>query len=196
MRRPRAIRGKAKEFEEERGLQTLYLVFGRDGVVRTWETNLGPAVMLDCDHPVYLPLRRLLVALERTYPLPPLRPVLRGAQASAPASVGRGPLRPVPRHHSDVDPDQRRGPRLDLRGPVLRLIAEHDRFNIKRSMRRLEDEGVLQGDRARGPGFKVRVVTITDGSRQGGTRGGATGLRQGLARHGDWSPACVREDRP
>jgi hypothetical protein len=39
----------------------------------------------------------------------------------------------------------------------------HDRFNVKKAMRRLEDEGVLQGDRPRGPGFKTRVVTIADG---------------------------------
>jgi hypothetical protein len=43
------------------------------------------------------------------------------------------------------------------------LALGHDRFNVKRSMHRLEDEGVLQGDRPRGPDFKVRVVTIADG---------------------------------
>lgn len=38
----------------------------------------------------------------------------------------------------------------------------HDRFNVKHAMRRLEDEGVIQGDRPRGPGFNVRVVMIAD----------------------------------
>ncbi len=42
------------------------------------------------------------------------------------------------------------------------VCTGHDRWNIKKSMRRMEDEGILQGERPRGPGFRARVVTISD----------------------------------
>ena len=41
--------------------------FGRGGVVTIWETTVGPAVMLDPNHPVAPEFRRLLIALERLY---------------------------------------------------------------------------------------------------------------------------------
>lgn len=137
-------------------------VFGRGALVRTWETDVGPALTLDPDHPVHLSLRRLLVALERVYPLPPY----------------------VPEYEAPAPPPRRKwgGDRHALFGDIIPTsiltsigvhgwtfealccaVINHDRWNIKKSMRRLEDEGVLQGDRPRGPGFKTRVVTIADG---------------------------------
>ncbi len=36
------------------------------------------------------------------------------------------------------------------------------RYNVKKSMRRLKEEGVLEGDRPRKPGMNVRIVRIAD----------------------------------
>jgi hypothetical protein len=119
--------------------------------------------MLDPDYPVALPLKRLLVALERTYPLPLYVP-----EYDAPKSPPRRPW------HGD---------RNALFGGIIpttiltsigvhgwtfealcvAICIGHDWWNIKKSMRRLEDEGVLQGDRRRCPGMNVRTVRIADG---------------------------------
>ena len=135
---------------------------GRGSVVRTWETDDGPAVMLDPDYPLHRPLRRLLVALEQMYPLPPYV-----ARYKAPK---RPPKRPWvgDRHQlfGDIIPTSILTS-IGVHGWTFEalcdtLIAGHDRWNIKKSMQRLEKEGLLQGDRPRGPGFNVRVVTVAD----------------------------------
>jgi hypothetical protein len=136
--------------------------FGRGGVVRQWDTDQGPAVMLDRDHPLHLPLRRLLVALERVYPLPPFV-----ARFKAPKPPPRRSW--VGDRHAlfgDIIPTMILTS-IGVHGWTSEVLCDavihHDRLNIKRSMRRLEDEGVLQGHRPRGPGFNTRVVTIADG---------------------------------
>jgi hypothetical protein len=135
--------------------------FGRGGVVRSWKTEHGAAVMLDPDHPVHLPLRRLLVALERVYPL---RPYVPEYEAPAPPPCRKW----VGDRHAlfgDIIPTSILTS-IGVHGWTFEALCcaliNHDRWNIKKSMRRLEDEGVLQGDRPRGPGFNARVVTIAD----------------------------------
>jgi hypothetical protein len=120
-------------------------------------------MMLDRDHPLHLPLRRLLVALERVYPLPAYAP-----EHKAP--------KPPPRRPWSGDRHAQFGgiipttvlTSVGVHGWTFEafcceLATGHDRFNVKRAMRRLEEERVLQGDRPRVPGFNVRVVTIADG---------------------------------
>ncbi len=43
------------------------------------------------------------------------------------------------------------------------VATGYDRVVVKKALRGLEDERVLQGDRPRKLGFNVRVVTIADG---------------------------------
>ena len=138
--------------------------FGRAGIVRVWGEGQSRSAMLDPGYPVASPLRRLLVALKRVYPLPPDLP-------------GREqPVLPEPNNEPWV------GDRLALFGtPVPTYILTsigvmgwtfealcceisggHYRKVVKKSMKRLEDEGVLQGDRPRRPGMDVRVVTVAD----------------------------------
>lgn len=134
--------------------------FGRGAIIRLWETELGTAIMLDPDYPLYLPLRNLLMKMHEKYPLPAFVP--RFEAPKAPAS------------HEWV------GDRHALFGSTIpttiltsigvhgwtfealcvNVCTGHDRWNIKRSMQRLEAEGVIQGDRPRSPGFNTRVVTI------------------------------------
>jgi hypothetical protein len=42
------------------------------------------------------------------------------------------------------------------------LASGYDRVVVKKVVKRLEGEGVLQAGRPRGPGFNVRVLTIAD----------------------------------
>lgn len=136
--------------------------FGRGELVRVWKTDDGPAIMLDPAYPLARPLQRLLVALERAYPLPLYVP-----EFDAPEPPPRRPW------HGD---------RNALFGGIIpttiltsigvhgwtfealcvAVCIGHDRWNIKKAMRRLEDEGVLQGGRPRGPGMDVRTVRIAD----------------------------------
>ncbi|HEV2738713.1 MAG TPA: hypothetical protein VGU66_09055 [Candidatus Elarobacter sp.] len=136
--------------------------FGRGDVVRVWDTKNGPAVMLDEAHPLALPLLRLLIALERTYRLNPYK--------------ARLPSPKPPRRRRWVgDTDALFGGPIPT-GILMTIGAlgwtfealccaciEHDRWNVKKSMRRLEEEGVLEGDRPRKPGMNVRIVRIADG---------------------------------
>jgi hypothetical protein len=134
--------------------------FGRGGVVRVWKTAEGPAIGLDPDYPLAGPMRDLLLALERVYPVPEFR-----------------------REWEAPEPERRRwiGDRHALFGNVaqttiltsigvhgwtfevlcMEMIAQN-RVVVHKVVRRLEDEGILQGDRSRGSGFNVRVLTIAN----------------------------------
>lgn len=133
--------------------------YGRAGVVRTWGTGRARAAMLDPTFPVYRPLRALLLALEKRYPL--------GTY--------------VPRHRAPLPPRKPwRGDKtalfgspiptailtsLGVRGWTFEALCVHvatgyDRVVVKKALQRLEREGVLQGDRPRKPGYNVRIITI------------------------------------
>lgn len=138
-----------------------YAPFGRGSVVRVWETPRGVAMDLDPSHPLAGPLRRLLVALARTYRLPPVSPE----------------IRPEP-----PEPQPWDGDRLALFGSAIptkilislagrgwtfeafacALAADYDRVVVKKAIRRLEAEGVLEGSRPRGPGFGPRLLRIAE----------------------------------
>ena len=135
--------------------------FSRAGIVRTWQTPDGMAICLDDKHPLYVALRRLLVRLVETYPLAVHEPRF---------------------DRPDVPPGQAwMGDTDALFGgtiPTSILLSigvlgwtfealccqciDKDRVNIKKSMRRLEEEGILVGDRPRKPGMNIRIVRLAD----------------------------------
>ncbi len=142
--------------------------FGRAALVRTWETEDGTALALDGEHPLALPLKRLLVRLAEIYPLPPHVP-----------TYGR-PDPPPPQAWD--------GDRLALFGsaiPTKILLTlgnrgwtfeaiccesasgsrdpnSNKRVVTKKVIRRLEAEGILVGNRPRGPGFGPRLLVIPE----------------------------------
>jgi len=138
--------------------------FGRGDVVRTWGVGKDRALALDEAHPLHPPLRRLLVKLAEIYPGEPL---IRERQAPQ-----------IPKQHHEWN-----GDRLALFGspiPTLVLLSLADRHwtfeahicavaadwyreNVKKSIKRLEDEGVLEGSRPRGPGFGPRLLRLAAG---------------------------------
>jgi len=134
--------------------------FGRAAQARVWKGLEFEAVMLDPDYPVYEPLRRLLLKMEEAWPLPPFE-----------------------RKHPVPEPPPRRpwnGDRHVIFGseiPTAILMtvgtlgwafealctttaSGYHREVVKKGMRRLEDDGLLESDRPRRPGFDVRVVTL------------------------------------
>ena len=143
--------------------ETDFAPFGRGSQVRVWETAEGKAVGLDEQYPLHLPLRRFLVRLAEIYPLAP--------------HIPKYGIPEFPPHQPWS------GERLSLFGspmPTSILIClclpSHWTFEaiccevatgfyrevIKKRIRRLEDEGVLQGSRPRGPGFGPRLLSLAD----------------------------------
>jgi len=136
--------------------------FGRGAFVREWETEDGRALALDDAHPLVLPLRRLLVRLAETYPIAPHVPAY-GRPDPPPAEAWRGD-------------------RLALFGSALptavllsmagrgwtfekiccEVATGYDRVVVRKTVKRLEDEGLLVGSRPRGPGFGPRLLRIAE----------------------------------
>lgn len=136
--------------------------FTRGAPVRTWPTEHGPAIELDLAYPVATPLRRLLLKLEERYSMPPL----------------------VRRYKTPVPPPVAPwvGDRAALFGGAIAtsilmsigvlgwtfeaLCVEtatgYDRVVVKKALNRLENDGIVEGERQRRPGFNVRVVRIAD----------------------------------
>jgi hypothetical protein len=135
--------------------------FGRAALVRLWETDDGPAVALDGAHPLALPLKRLLLRLAEIYPPSPHVPAF-DAPAMPPAHVWRGDKLAF---FGDNIPTNVLFS-IGVYGWTFEALCVHfaglHRENIKLAMMRLEEEGVLQGDRPRRPGANVRVVTVCD----------------------------------
>ena len=136
--------------------------FSRAGLVRVWETPDGKALALDEAHPLHPPLRLLLIRLAEIYPLSPH--VLNFDRPT-----------PPPRQAWVGDTDALFGGpiptqilmTIGVQGWTFEALCcaciDHDRYNIKKSMRRLEEEGVLEGDRPRKPGMNVRIVRVAEG---------------------------------
>lgn len=134
--------------------------FGRGGVVRRWETSAGSAVMLDPDYPLARELRRLLLRLESVYPLPPFISAYEPLPHPGPRPwVGdkyRLFGRSIPTHILLS---------IGVHGWTFQALCDaicvgEKLRNVMYAIRRLEREGVLEGDRSPGSGADVRVVTI------------------------------------
>jgi hypothetical protein len=130
-------------------------------------------------------------------PATSLRAGVQGPETTATPAMERGPPRRVRRRHPDDGPDERRVHGWTFEALCCELATGHDRFNVKRAMRRMEDEGVLQGDRPRGARLQRPGRDDRDGlPSEARTGSPAPSLREGLAGHGDRSAAGVRANRP
>lgn len=136
--------------------------FGRGNVVRTWETPDGTALALNEAHPLYPPLLRFLVRLAEVYPL----------RAHVPKFNRPDPPPPQAWHGDRLALFGSRLPTSVLmsmagRGWTFEAICcevatGFDRVVVKKTTRRLEEEGVLQGSRPRGPGFGPRLLSLAE----------------------------------
>jgi len=139
-----------------------YAPFGRGGVVATWQTNFGPAVGLDPNHPVAAEFREFLIALERIYPVARLKPDT--------------PLPPIPEFGPWFgDKEALFGFRIPtgilytigtlgwtFEALCLASMPGTHRENLKKVLWNLEQEGILASNRPRRPGFDVRIVTLDE----------------------------------
>lgn len=134
--------------------------FGRGGVVRVWDTADGPAAEIDPTHPLRLPLRKLLLRLEQQFPIPAHR-----VRTPPPCTIKKS-----------WNGDWRATFGGDIPTSVLFSIGVlgftfealcvavctgHNRVNVKSCVRKLEECGLLAGDRVRRPGFNVRVLRLS-----------------------------------
>jgi hypothetical protein len=154
----RRITGAPRTESEAHG----YAPFGRGGVVCFWKTNNGTAVMLNPKHPVAEPLRALLLKLTEIYPLsalvrrhpppkPPKIPAWRGDKLALFGS-------PIPT--TILLTISALG--WTFEALCVATATGYHRENVKKAMRRLEEEGVLCSDRKRRPGFDVRAVHLAE----------------------------------
>ena len=143
--------------------------FGRGALVRTWNTPDGLAVALDESHPVHPALRRLLLRLAEAYPPAPHVPTLERPDVPPPqAWVGERLALFGSRFPTEVLLT------LANRGWTFEAIcagqqtgkrdpSSNKRVLVKKTIRRLEEGGILTGNRPRGPGFGPRLLTIPEG---------------------------------
>ncbi len=152
--------------------------FGRGSLVRCWHDRRGLAIDMDPAFPVALPLRRLLVKLEQTYPLPPLvrmyempnRPKLQRWKGDSSALFG-GPVATSILASIGVLG-------WTFEGLCVAAALGYDRVVIKNALKTLEEHGILEGDRPRGPGFNIRLITV---ARTFAARDELNGLLQAYA---------------
>ncbi len=138
--------------------------FGRADVVLTWDTDDGPAVIPDPRFPLAQELRALVLKMEETYPLPPL------VNRRPPPSVPPIPTEPWNGDRNRIFGGERATQILMTIGVLgwtcevfcVAAMRHRMRESVKHEVQRFENEGLLQGERARRPGFKVRVLTIPD----------------------------------
>jgi hypothetical protein len=136
--------------------------FGRAGFVRVWDEPDGRAAALDVAFPLAKALSKLLLGVERQYPLPPLArryqvhkvPLKRKWTGNIMSVFGS----PIPT-----------GILFSVavlgwtfEALCVAVCVGHHRENVKKALHRLENEGVLKPDRERHPGFNVRILRISD----------------------------------
>jgi hypothetical protein len=140
-----------------------YAPFGRGGVVRSWKTPHGVAAELDPGFPLYLPLRRLLLKLEERYPLAPLvrdrqRPVsppgATGWAGDKMSLFGGALATSILMSIGSVG--------WTFEGLCVAVAGGYDRVVVKKALKTLHDEGVLESDRRARPGFDVKVAQIAE----------------------------------
>jgi hypothetical protein len=135
--------------------------FGRASVVRIWETDDGPAAVLDPDFPMAHELKLLLLKLtafyfipalhDRTRPpsMPPRQPwhgdkyALFGGEIATSILMTIGSLG------------------WTFEGLCVNATPGCHRENIKKILIRFEREGILKSDRAARPGFDPRIVRLS-----------------------------------
>jgi hypothetical protein len=136
--------------------------FGRAGVVDVWHAKDGIAVQLNPAYPLVYPLRRLLLAMERQYQLPPFSRRYQTPEG-APSRRWSGDKSAL------------------FGGPVSSSIlfsigvlgwtsealcsataAGHYRVVVRKALRTLHGDGILDSSREPRPGFDVRVLTLAE----------------------------------
>lgn len=138
-----------------------HAMFTRAGVVAEWRTEDGRCAALDPRFPLLRELRVLLRAIEKHHPL---RAIER-----------RYPEPKLPRLSGRWDGDYRSLLGGPIATAVLLTIAAngwsfealcvayavgYDRVVTKKVVQRLEQQGLIAGDRRRKPGFNVRVLRL------------------------------------
>lgn len=140
-----------------------FAMYGRAGVVVEWKAKDGRCVALDPRFPVEIEFKAFLRAMERYYPLR--------------AYHLRDPVPKVPRLTGKWEGDQR----AIFGGPIATAIlvtiaalgwsfealcvmyaVGYDRVVTKDAVRRLEEYGIIAGDRKKKPGFNVRVLRVSE----------------------------------
>jgi len=134
--------------------------YTRANVVRIWEAERGPAIMLDPAFPASRPLRQLLLRMAEAYPPAPE------------VRLGGDPGLPQP-HKWVGDIYRLFGSPIRTRTlltlgaygwtfeRLCRPLTGLHRENVKHVIRKLEEGEILAGDRPRGPGFDVRAIRIS-----------------------------------
>ena len=140
-----------------------YAMFGRAGVVIEWRTKDDRYAALDPRFPLVAEFKSLLREMERHYPLREYRV--------------QHPVPKVPLQRKKWNGDHRAlfgGP---IATAILLTIAAlgwsfealcvmyavgYDRVVTKKVVKRLEEQGVIVGDRKRKPGFNVRALRLSE----------------------------------
>ena len=134
---------------------------GRGGLAKQYGTGRDRVWMLDPAYPLHKELRRLLLKIEHSYALPRYVQEKRTQKPLVPTATWSG--------------DRRRLFGATVATAILTSIGVtgwtyealcvvmatgHDRVVVKKTMKRLEEEGILCADRPRKPGFNIRVVKL------------------------------------
>ena len=134
--------------------------FGRGSIVRTWRGPHGPAADLNPAHPIFLSLRRFLWKMETYFPLPPHFP-------NYDAPIGPQPKAWRGDKYALFGGEITTSILLSVgvlgwtyEGLCVSLCNGYARVAVKKVVRRLEDQGILEADRGRRPGFNVRVLKL------------------------------------
>ena len=136
--------------------------FGRAAVVRMWDTDAGPAAMLDPDFPLAGDLRRLLLRLLEKYPLPPL-----SVRRKAPAIPNRHKW--VGDYHVILGGENATSilTTIGALGWTFTALSANalpgvQAESIRATCARLEADGIIKSDRPARPGMDARVLRLDD----------------------------------
>ena len=136
--------------------------FGRGGLVYIAGRGAGAVIALDEAYPLHSPLTRLVCALEARFPIPKHERFEPRPKVKQPRSWSGDRLSlfgsPVPT--LILFSLARRG--WTFEALCCALASGYDRVVVKKAIRRMEEEGLLQGSRDRRPGFGPRLLRIAD----------------------------------
>lgn len=135
--------------------------FGRAALVRSWDTEDGSVAELDPAAPIWLPLRKLLLKLEASYPLPSL-PLCEQPPSFGECSEWKGDKFAI--FGGEIVTTILISIGVlgwTFEGLCVATCVGYERVVVKKALKKLENMGILEGDRARKPGFNVRIVTLS-----------------------------------